>query len=76
MTTAGNFRTAAARVTYDVSVAGVPWPAYKLIALMLGALVALVVGVTTATAATAVLAGAAAGTVTWLVSSALRSTRL
>lgn len=76
MTTAGNFRTAAARATGDVSVAGVPWPAYKLIALVVGAVVALVVGVATATAATAILAGAAAGTVTWLVFNALCSTRL
>ncbi|VEG42157.1 Uncharacterised protein [Mycolicibacterium flavescens] len=71
MTTAGNFRTAAARVTCDVSVAGVPWPAYKLIALVLGALVALVVGIATATTAAAVLTGAAVGTVTWLTFSAL-----
>ncbi|SEH80887.1 hypothetical protein SAMN04489835_4404 [Mycolicibacterium rutilum] len=70
MTTAGNFRTTAARAACDVSVAGVPWPAYKLIALVLGAVVALVVGVATATAATAVLAGAAVGTVTWVVFSA------
>ncbi|KUH94176.1 hypothetical protein AU190_13135 [Mycolicibacterium acapulense] len=75
MTTAGNFRTAAARVTCDVSVAGVPWPAYKLIALVLGALVALVVGIATATTATAVLTGAAVGTVTWLAFSALCSPR-
>lgn len=71
MTAAGNFRTVAARATCDVRVAGVPWPAYKLLALLLGAVVALVVGVTTTTAATAVLAGAAAGTATWLVFKAI-----
>lgn len=76
MTTAGSFRTAAARATCDVPVAGVPWPAYKLIALVLGTVVALVVGFATATAATAVLAGAAVGTVTWLVFSVLCSARL
>lgn len=76
MTTAGNFRTAAARATCDVSVAGVPWPAYKLIALVLGAVVALVIGIATGTAATAVLAGAAVGTVTWVTFSALCSARL
>ena len=75
MTTAGNVRTAAARVTCDVSVAGVPWPAYKLIALVLGVVVALAVGITTATAATAVLTGAAVGTVAWVAFSALCSTR-
>ncbi|KUH87577.1 MULTISPECIES: hypothetical protein [unclassified Mycobacterium] len=76
MTTAGDFRSTAARAACEVNVAGVPWPAYKLIALALGAVVALVVGVATATAATAVLAGAAVGTVTWMVFSALCSTRL
>lgn len=76
MTTAGDFRATAARAACEVSVAGVPWPAYKLIALVLGAVVALVVGMATVTAAAAVLAGAAVGTVTWLVFSALCSTRL
>ncbi|MCT7659852.1 hypothetical protein [Mycobacterium deserti] len=74
MTTAGNFRTTAARVACDVSIAGVPWPAYKVIALVLGAVVALVVGVATATAAQAVLAGAAIGTLTWVALSAYCST--
>ncbi|WP_370647012.1 hypothetical protein [Mycobacterium sp. IDR2000157661] len=40
MTTAGQVRTAASRLACDVSVAGVPWPAYKVIALILGAVVA------------------------------------
>lgn len=75
MTTAGNFRTAATRVTCDVPVAGVPWPAYKLVALALGAVVALAVGLATATAATAVLAGAAVATVIWVAFGALGSTR-
>jgi len=70
MTTAGNFRSTAARITCDVSIAGVPWPAYKVIALVLGALVALAVGVATTTAATAVLAGAAVGTLAWVALSA------
>ena len=34
MTTAGNFYSTVARATCDVPVAGVPWPAYKLIALL------------------------------------------
>ncbi len=65
MTTAGNFRVAVTRAACDVNVAGVPWPAYKLIALMLGALVSVTVGLATMLAAPAVLAGAAAGTVAW-----------
>lgn len=74
MTAAGNFRATASRAACDVSVAGVPWPAYKLIALVVGVVVALVVGVASAAASAAVLAGAAVGTVTWLVFSALCST--
>lgn len=76
MTAAGTFRTATARATSDVRIAGVPWPAYKVFALVLGAVVALAVGVATATAGTAVLTGAAVGTVTWLALNALRSTRV
>jgi hypothetical protein len=49
-----------------VPVAGVPWPAYKLIALLVGAVVLLVVGIVTMTASTAVLSAAAVGTLTWL----------
>ena len=66
MTTAGNFRTAATRAACDVSVAGVPWPAYKLIALVVGVLVAAVVAVVTLSAAPAVLSGAAVGTAVWI----------
>jgi hypothetical protein len=66
MTTAGNFRTAVDKAACEVSVAGVPWPAYKLVALILGGLVALLVGVVATSAAPAVLSGAAAGTVAWL----------
>jgi hypothetical protein len=66
MTTAGNFRTVATRVACEVDVAGVPWPAYKLIALVLGAVVAVLVGLVTLSAGPAVLAGAAAGAASWL----------
>ena len=66
MTTAGNLRTTASRAACDVSVAGVPWPAYKLIALIVGALMAVVIGVLTLSAAPAVLGGAAAGTAVWI----------
>lgn len=48
-------------------IAGVPWPAYKLVALAAGLAVLLVVGALTTSAAPAVLAAAATGTVLWLV---------
>jgi len=66
MTTVGNFRSTAARAACDVSVAGVPWPAYKLIALLVGVLALLIVGAVTTSAAVAVLSGAGVATVTWL----------
>lgn len=49
----------------EVHIAGVPWPAYKVLALVVGALVFLVVGVLTASAAPAVLSGAAAAVAVW-----------
>ena len=58
----------------EVSIAGVPWPVYKLLALAIGLLVAVIVAVATASAAPSVLAAAAAGTVVWLVLGAVRST--
>lgn len=66
MTTAGSFRTAASRAEREVCIAGVPWPTYKLIALIVGVLVLAVVGIATMSAAPAVLSGAAAATVLWL----------
>jgi hypothetical protein len=50
----------------EVRIAGVPWPAYKLVALAVGALVLVVVGFATASAAPAVLAAAMATAVVWL----------
>jgi hypothetical protein len=50
----------------EVRIAGVPWPAYKLIALAVGALVLVVVGLATMSAAPAVLGGAAAAVLVWL----------
>jgi hypothetical protein len=50
----------------EVRIAGVPWPAYKLVALGIGLLVLLVVGVVTMNPGPAVVAAAAAGTVVWL----------
>ena len=66
MTTAELFRSAVAHpTTRDVSIAGVPWPAYKVLALIVGLLVG-VLALVTAGASAAVLGGAAAATVVWL----------
>ena len=45
----------------QVSIAGVPWPVYKVLALAVSAIVLVIVAVATASAAPAVLAAAAAG---------------
>jgi len=50
----------------EVSIAGVAWPVYKLLALAIGFLVLVIVAVATTSAAPSVLAAAAAGTVVWL----------
>jgi hypothetical protein len=50
----------------EVSIAGVLWPVYKLLALTIGFLVLVIVAVATGSAAPSVLAAAAAGTVVWL----------
>ncbi|MCV7422823.1 hypothetical protein H7K45_19930 [Mycobacterium yunnanensis] len=57
----------------EVHIAGVPWPAYKLVALAVGAVVFLVVGGMTASAAPAVLGGTAAAVVVWLAQVLIRS---
>lgn len=66
MTAAGNFRDATSLAEREISIAGVPWPAYKLIALAVGAIVLVVVGVVTMSSAPAVLSAAAAATLVWL----------
>lgn len=66
MTTAEHFRSAITRPTSEISVAGVPWPAYKVVALLVGLVVFGVVAVATASASPAVLGGAAAASVVWL----------
>ncbi|BCI53767.1 hypothetical protein NIIDNTM18_30450 [Mycolicibacterium litorale] len=66
MTTAGNFRSTVARAACDVSIAGVPWPAYKVIALVVGIVAFLVVGALTMSAAPAVLSAAGAATASWV----------
>jgi hypothetical protein len=50
----------------EVSIAGVAWPVYKLLALVIGFLVLVIVAVATTSAAPSVLAAAAAGTLVWL----------
>ena len=54
------------RTGQHIAIAGVPWPAYKLLALAVGVLTLLAVGVATSSAATAVLTAAAVCTVIWL----------
>lgn len=50
----------------EVLIAGVPWPVYKLAALLVGALALVAVGMVTASAAPAVLTAAASATAVWL----------
>ena len=54
------------RSTSTVSIAGVPWPAYKVVALLVGLLVFAAVALATTAAAPAVLSGAGAGVVVWV----------
>jgi hypothetical protein len=75
MTTAEQLRASVSRATCEVSVAGVPWPAYKLYALVLGGVVALLVGLATMSAAAAVLSAASVATVVWVAFSAYCSSR-
>jgi hypothetical protein len=55
----------------EVTIAGVPWPVYKLLAI--GLVVMVIVAVATGSAAPSVLAAAAAGTVVWLALSPFHS---
>jgi len=50
----------------EISVAGVPWPMYKALALIIGALVLVMVGLITASLGPAVLTAAGAATLVWL----------
>ena len=56
----------------EVQIAGVPWPAYKLMALAIGVLVLVAVGLFTMSLAPAVLVGAATSALTWLGLGVLR----
>lgn len=59
--------TTAERPQQQVPIAGVPWPAYKLVALAVGVAALLGVGAVTASAAAAVLTAAGVCTAVWLV---------
>jgi hypothetical protein len=74
MTTVEQLRASVSRATCEVSVAGVPWPAYKLYALVVGGVIALL-GLATMNAAAAVLSAAGAATVVWVAFSAYCSSR-
>lgn len=50
----------------EVLIAGVPWPVYKLAALVVGVLVLVGVAAVTTSAAPAVLTAAASATAVWL----------
>ncbi|MCF6385921.1 hypothetical protein L2K20_02955 [Mycobacterium sp. MBM] len=50
----------------EINVAGVPWPAYKLMALLIGALVLIAVGLITTSVGPAVLTAAAIATLVWV----------
>ncbi len=56
----------------EVRIAGVPWPTYKLVALLLGVVALVVVGAMSASAAAAVLTAAATTVTTWIVLGAVR----
>ncbi|CAJ1583177.1 hypothetical protein [[Mycobacterium] wendilense] len=71
MTTAEQFRSAAPSRTplaqREVLIAGVPWPAYKVVALIVGALVLAGVGVVTGNPSAAVLIATAVATAVWWI---------
>jgi len=67
MTTAEQIRSIVAPKNSEVPIAGVPWPRYKVVALIAGFAVMLIVGIATLSAAPSVLAGAGVGTAVWLV---------
>jgi hypothetical protein len=66
MTTAEHIRSIASSKNSELKLAGVPWPRYKVAALVVGLVVGLLVGLVTMNAAPAVLVGAGAGTLVWL----------
>jgi hypothetical protein len=59
----------------QVQIAGVPWPRYKVAALVIGLIVFAVVGIVTMNPASAVLLAAGSSTVFWLAFSLRRPRR-
>ena len=66
MTTAEHLNDAVSRPASTVSIAGVAWPLYKVVALLVGLVVFVVVGLATGSAGPAFLSGAGLAAVTWL----------
>lgn len=50
----------------EILIAGVPWPIYKVVALVVGVVSFVIIGAATMAAAPAVLGGAGAATAVWL----------
>lgn len=66
MTTAEHARDISAPRAATVSIAGVPWPRYKVLALIAALITFVAVGVVATAAAPAVLTAAAVATVVWI----------
>ena len=66
MTVDHRVRSITAPKTSVVMIAGVPWPTYKVAALMIGFAVLAIIGMATNSAAAAVLTAAAVGTAAWV----------
>jgi hypothetical protein len=75
MTSVEEVRAALTSSGSQIWIAGVPWPLYKLAALVVGLLIFAVVGMLTAEAGPAVLTAAATSTVIWLVFGLRRNPR-
>ena len=74
MTTAEHIRSIASSKS-EVTIAAVPWPLYKIVALVAGFVVAMVVGIVAMDMAPAVLTGAAIGTLIWIVLGSVQRAR-
>lgn len=75
MTTAEHLTDAVSRPASTVSIAGVAWPTYKVVALLVGLVVFMVVAAVTASAGPAVLSGAGVAALAWLTHGAVGRTR-
>lgn len=74
MTTAEHLTDAVSRPASTVSIAGVAWPTYKVVALLVGLVVFMVVAAVTASAGPAVLSGAGVAALAWLTLGAVGRT--